>query len=190
MTDKYSSLSELHVIGAGGLARDFFACFKNEVNIVGFWDDGVVKGTLIKGIPVLGNLNELCSNLTPLVYVIMVANPQVRKKIAEKIKSSSHSSVVIIHSLARIFDKDTVTIGKGTVVFPGSMITTAVTVGEHTLIHTNCSVHHDSKIGSYCVMMPGARLTGNSEIGHEVYVGPNISVTNGMRVGNGERIER
>jgi sugar O-acyltransferase (sialic acid O-acetyltransferase NeuD family) len=186
--NKVTSSGEIHVIGAGGLARDFASCFQNEIQLTGFWDDGVEKGTLVNGIPVLGTLNDLCSHSQALQIVIMIANPLLRKNFALKLNSSHHSSPVIVHSLARIFNPDKISIGNGCVVFPGTMITTEVEIGEHTLIHTNCSIHHDSKIGSYCVLLPGARLTGNVNVGNEVLVGANVALTNGMNVANGEKI--
>lgn len=188
MIPNHTSFPGLHVIGAGGLARDFHACFKNELNIAGFWDDGVAKGSLVNGIPVLGTLDELCLHPRSLQFVILVANPQLRKQFATKLLSSPHTSALIVHSLAHIFNLATVRIETGCVIFPGAMITTQVEIGAHSLIHTNCSIHHDSKIGAFCVLMPGARLTGNVIVGDEVLVGANVALTNGIKIENGMSI--
>ena len=190
MNQNDSPLQEIEVIGAGGLARDFYSCFRNEINITGFWDDGVAQGTLLNNIPVKGSVAELLTNHNPVNVIIMIANPLVRKQVAEKLKQTNHYTPTLIHSLAQIFDKNTVHIEKGCIVFPQTVITCNSRISEFSLIHIGCSIHHDSKIGKHCVLMPGARMTGNSQTGDDVYIGPNLTITNAMKIGNGERVEK
>jgi UDP-3-O-[3-hydroxymyristoyl] glucosamine N-acyltransferase len=180
----------LHLIGAGGLASDFLACFKDVLNVSGCWDDQLAAGSDFNGIPVLGTVNDLINSKNRVQFIITVANPAVRMKIAGMLGNSVHDSPVIIHPDSRLFDKATIILGDGCIIFPGVIITTKVSVGCHSVFHIGTSVHHDVTIGDCSVLMPGVRITGNVTVGNNVFVGPGEALSHGTSIGDGARLQK
>src|SRR4030095_6473987 len=181
---------EIHLIGAGGLASDFIACFKNHFEIKGCWDDNLEKDDLFMEIPVMGTVDELFRDSKVFNVIITIANPQVRNKIFSRLQYSNHISPVIIHPDSKLFDTGSIEIGNGAVVFPGAFITTKVIVGNHVIIHIGTSIHHDVTIGNCSVLMPGVRLTGNVTIGKNVFLGPGETITHGISIKDNELVTR
>jgi NDP-sugar pyrophosphorylase family protein len=185
---KTDQSAPLHIIGSGGLGSDLVACFRDEIVIAGFWDDGAVKGSTTEDVSVLGNIDDLLNSRDVLNVVIAVGNTLLRKTIFDKIKKSHHNFQTLIHSTAGIFNKSSVVLNEGVIIFPGAHLTTRINIGENCLIHIGCSLHHDVYLGAHSVMMPGSRITGNAIVGNEVFMKANTAVTNGMKIGNRESV--
>jgi len=183
-----NKIKEIHIVGAGGLARDFAACFRDEIKIAGFWDDHGTIGSNICGFPVLGNFSQLISGSNPVSICIAIGNPEIRKKLSLAIEKTNHDLVTIIHSSAKLFDLHEIKIDSGSIIFPGVHITTNVSIGTNTIIHNLCSLHHDTIIGSNCMLMPGVICAGNVEIGNEVYISPGKAFVYGTKIEDGERV--
>ena len=177
---------ELHLIGAGGFAKDFIACFRKEYEITGCWDDQLTRGSEFNGIPVLGSVDDLLQQESPLQLVVTIANPAVRNKISQNLSLTKHNFPAIIHPGASVFDSATIHIGKGCILFPSVIITTRVSLGDFVILHAAVSVHHDVTIGKCSVLMPGARITGDVTIGQNVFVGPGKTLSHGDNIPDGE----
>jgi|SRR5688572_1120884 len=183
-----ADLSGIHIVGAGGFGRDFAACFKQELRIEGFWDDNMPVGSLIGGFSVHGSITELIQLSVPVSVIIAAGNPLIRKQLAEKILASHHQLTTVVHSSARLFDSSTIVLNPGCLIFPGVNMTTDISIGMNSVIHSLCSLHHDTHIGSNCMIMPGNICAGNVEIGNDVYVGPQHAFTFGTKIKSGERV--
>jgi sugar O-acyltransferase (sialic acid O-acetyltransferase NeuD family) len=179
---------ELFLVGAGGFASDFVACFRTEYTIAGCWDDQLNKATLFNGIAVLGSIDDLMQSEKIMSLVITIANPAVRHLISEKLRISKHHFPAVIHPAASLFDVDAIRVGKGSIIFPSAIITTQVELGDFTVLHIGTSVHHNVTIGDCTVLMPGARITGDVVIGKNVFIGPNQTLSHGEKIGDDERI--
>ena len=188
MQQKSESTPELHLIGAGGLASDFIACFRDIFKISGCWDDNLVAGSTFNSIPVLGTVAELISLKTPFQVIMTIGNPAVRMKIATLLSNSVHTCPVIIHPDARLYDKEQIALGSGCIIFPGVFLTTKIHIGAHSIVHIGASVHHDVIVGDFSVLMPGVRITGNVNVGIAVFFAPGATVSHGVTIGDGERI--
>jgi acetyltransferase-like isoleucine patch superfamily enzyme len=183
-----ADLSGIHIIGAGGLGRDFVACFKEEITIAGFWDDNLAAGKSIGSFSILGKISEFLELSEPVHVIIAFGNPLMRKQFADKILATHHQLTSVVHSTAKLFDATTIILNAGCIVFPGVQMTTDISIGMNSIIHSSCSLHHDTRIGSNCMIMPGNIFAGNVDIGNDVYVGPQHSFTFGTKVNSGERI--
>lgn len=76
-------------------------------------------------------------------------------------------------------------IGDGSIVAPGSIITTNVKIGRHALINVAATIQHDTIVGDFSSIGPGAHIAGNVEIGNGVYVGIGANIVNDIRVADG-----
>ena len=91
------------IFGAGDLGREILVLIRqiniagSNWNIEGFFDDNEKKGTLISGVAVLGDLDDLNSWKEPLNIVFAIADPETKKKLADKITNPNIKFPVLIH---------------------------------------------------------------------------------------------
>ena len=175
-------MENLIIIGAGGLGREILAIlkhpyFKSKYNVIGFVDDGKKIGEIINNIAVLGDVTWLAKEKNISVF-IAIGDPTLKKKMIERLLTNVELKFpTLIHPNSSIQDIDYCQIGKGSLIGEYCVITTNVIIGDFCLINNNCSLHHDTTIGSYSVIMPGVRITGGAQIGETCYISPNKTIT-------------
>jgi sugar O-acyltransferase (sialic acid O-acetyltransferase NeuD family) len=176
----------LLIYGAGGLGREVHAMIGaiDAFEVIGFIDDGVPKGTLIRGIKVLGGIEVLRTSDHPVSVVIALGNPKAKSAIVKKIKSPHVRYPVIIHPSVIIQDTGTVRLGAGSILCAGCVLTTDITIGEHVLLNLNSTIGHDTIIGDHASLMPGVNLAGEVTIGASVLIGSGSNILNKVKVGN------
>ena len=165
------------IVGAGGLGKEI-ACVVNDLpdyELIGFYDDGLPAGQLILGkYKVLGNTQDLVNETENTAVAVAFGNPSTRKKVWEKLQENTQLTFpVLIHPQALVMNKERIALGKGTVVFPFSILTTDIELGDNCLVHTRASVHHDVTVGSHSVIMPGARLVMSEQFDEATFVESN-----------------
>jgi FlaA1/EpsC-like NDP-sugar epimerase len=85
-------MKNIVIAGAGGFGRETAWLIRqiNESqatwNLLGYYDDQK-EGTVLDGLPVLGNLGALNHITQSLGVVIAIADPAIRKKIYKNISS-------------------------------------------------------------------------------------------------------
>jgi sugar O-acyltransferase (sialic acid O-acetyltransferase NeuD family) len=176
----------LLIYGAGGLGREVHAMIRaiDNFDAIGFIDDGVPKGTIVRGLKVLGGIEVLRASDHPVNVVIALGNPKAKAAIVKKIKSPHVNYPVIIHPSVIVHDTDTVRIGAGSILCAGGIFTTDITIGEHVLVNLNCTIGHDVIIGDYSSLMPGVNVAGAVTIGANVLIGSGANILNQVRIGN------
>ena len=165
------------IVGAGGLGKEI-ACLINDLSefeLVGFYDDGLPVGQTILGKhPVLGSTQDLIDTQEEFAVAIAFGNPSTRKKVWEKLQVNPNLSFpILIHPQALLMNKERIALGKGTVIFPFSILTTDIELGDNCLVHTRASVHHDVNVGAHSVIMPGARLVMSEQFDEATFVESN-----------------
>lgn len=166
----------VHIIGGGGLAIDIISCFHNEVKFVGIWDDGMTIGSKLLHVEVLGNISEVSSTESDLV-VMAIGNTTKREELFEVLVQKGLQFATLIHSTSKIFSKETVQIGEGSILMPNSYCTAFCTINQNVLLHIGCGIHHQAEIGSHSVLMPGSLVTCAAKIGKSSKLFPNSVVS-------------
>lgn len=64
----------------------------------------------------------------------------------------------------------------GSIICPGTILTTGITIGRHVIINLNCTIGHDCVIGDFVTMSPGANVSGNVTIGNGCNIGSNAVI--------------
>lgn len=163
-------LPPLAVYGAGGLGREI-ALMVGQINraepswtLEGFYDDGISKGSVVDGLPVLGGIDDLNRREEPLSVALAIANPRVRKSIADRIANEHVHFPVLVHPQANPGGEDNY-FGRGTIITAGCILTTGIVLGEFVIVNLLSTLGHDVKLGSFTIVMPGCNLSGNVTVG-------------------------
>ncbi len=183
-------LKNIAIYGAGGFGRET-ACLLREINestptwnLVGFFDDGVTKGTSVGAEKVLGGLDELNASTEPLDVLFAIASPAVVKSLSERISNTRISFPNVISPSCRLSSPRSLRLGKGNLLNFGCTVSCDVELGDFNLFNISTTVGHDVRIGSFNMFMTGARISGEVKIGDENFFGLNSSIHQGISIGN------
>jgi sugar O-acyltransferase (sialic acid O-acetyltransferase NeuD family) len=187
-------MKDIAIYGFGGFGREV-ACLLNKINaikptwnLIGFFDDGVMVGSVNRYGRVLGNLNDLNNYPYPLNVIISIANPKVLKYIAESITNPNIDFPNIIATNVNVFDEEAISMGKGNIIFWGCRLSCDVEIGDFNLINGAVSLGHDAKLGNWNVLGPSTRLSGACRVGNENLFGVESVVLQGINIGNKTKI--
>ena len=182
-------MEKIAIFGAGGFGRevkmliDQINLQKETFEIIGYFDDGKPKDSLINSYPVLGGLTDVQNwKNGKLNLVIAIAQPNIKKRIADSIKNVDIAFPSLIHP-GVLIGTDEVTIGYGCIICAGTIITVNITIGNHVILNLGCTVGHDAKIGDYCSFMPSVDISGEVEIDSLVFVGSGAKIINQLSIG-------
>jgi sugar O-acyltransferase (sialic acid O-acetyltransferase NeuD family) len=189
-----AEMKKIAIYGFGGFGREI-ACLLNQINevdptwdIIGFFDDGIPKGTSNRYGQVLGGLVELNNWQTELNIVLAMAAPKHLKAVSAGITSPLISFPNIIAPNVNIFDKSAFVIGKGNLLFLGCRLSCDVRIGDFNIFNGAVSLGHDVKLGSFNVLGPSTRISGDCQVGDENFFGVNSTVLQRLIIGNKTRI--
>lgn len=180
----------LLIYGAGGLGREVLSLVRSfdRYEVIGFLDDNVPKGTLINGVKVVGGREALHSADSPLNLVLAFGDPVKKALLAGKIPPSRVNYPVIRHPSVILQDDTTISIGAGSILCAGCILTTDIRMGSHVLINLNCTLGHDSHIGDFSSIMPGVNIAGEVNIGKSVLVGSGSNILNRVTIGDNSKV--
>lgn len=179
------SVLDLVVYGVGGMGRELMwqlgeGC---EFNLLGFADDDPEKqGTVINGYPVVGGTQWLLSRKEKIGVAVAVGNPQVRRKIVEKLKTNSNIVFPnIIAPDARI--SEFVEMGEGCIICYANVITVNIKIGDFFLSNRCNTVGHDCVIGDFVTLNPMVSVSGNVTVKDGTDIGTGTNIIQGKTVG-------
>ena len=179
-------MKKIAIYGGGGFGREVKMLIDqiNKYDFIGFFDDGIPKGTIIEGNNFLGGINELNSFTEKILLVISIADPNIKLKLLESITNSNITFPTLIHPSCIIGDEMN-KIGEGCIICASTIITINIEIGNHVILNLACTIGHDTKIGSYSSFMPGVNISGDVEIGNKVYCGTGVTIINKVKIGTG-----
>lgn len=183
-------MKKISIFGAGGFGREVKEMIdqinnaNKEWDFVGFWDDDDSLDKTINNNPLLGGLKELNNYSDGELFVVCaVGDPIIKEKIISKINNSLIKFPVLIHPTAIVGDNKYVSLGEGTIVTAGVIITTNINIGKHVILNLMCTVGHDTNIEDYCSFMPSVNISGEVNIDKNVYVGTGAKIINQLSIG-------
>jgi UDP-perosamine 4-acetyltransferase len=178
------------IVGAGGHAREvmeiLLSCQRvgEDVEPIGFVDDGSSVSETLNGLPVLGNLEWLEGiDRANLGVICAVGTPSVCFTLAERVRTSGFRVANAIAPTAWI--ATSAKVGEGVMIFPNVVVNANAVIGDHVSLNVGSSVSHDSRVGPFCSVGPGARLAGNVILGARCFVGMGANVVHGVSIGDG-----
>jgi sugar O-acyltransferase (sialic acid O-acetyltransferase NeuD family) len=195
-------MRNIGIYGAGGFGREVALMIRqiNEQrkawNVIGFFDDGKSKGDAVDDLPVLGGLAALNAHKDELDIAIGIADPGIRRDIANKITNANIRFPVLIHPSVMVGDESRNRFGEGTIITAGNILTTNIHLGRFVLVNLACTIGHDVTLHDFCSIMPGCSLSGFIEAEEGTYIGagavilPNLTIGKYSRIGAGAVVTR
>ncbi len=181
-------MQDIVIIGAGGFGREvktlIDAINKNNkiYNFLGFYDDGIEKGTTVNNFPVLGNVSDLNEVSNKLCVALGLGDPATKSKMISTLSNFNLSFPTLIHPNVIITD-DEVTVGDGCIICAGTIITCNIKIENYVTLNLLCTVGHDTFIANFASFMPSVNISGEVIIEEKVYVGTGAKIINQLTIG-------
>ena len=179
---------KIAIIGAGGFGRevkwliDSINVQKKEWDFVGYYDDDLTERKNIKSELLLGHINDLNHINEPLAIVVAIGSPEVKEKIIANLANKYLFFPILVHPTCSIGNN--VTIGEGTIICAGSILTTDIVINKFVTINLACTIGHDTVIENYCSIMPSVNVSGEVLMCQNVYVGTGAKIINQINIGS------
>lgn len=182
------NMPALLILAAGGLAREVLASLRltGDYRIFGFLDDNqALHGTLVEGVPVLGAIEDAVS-YPRCRFLICAGSGAARRQIVETLAKAGIGE----ERFATFVDPavhlpESCTVGRGSILLAGTVLTASVSVGRHVAVMPNCTLTHDDIIEDYATLTAGICLGGGVRVGTGAYVGMGATVRQGVHIGAG-----
>ncbi len=185
-----SAPHEIVVIGAGGHAAEVCAYLQasDRPILLGCLDDHKAVG-VAGDLPVLGTLDRLreLAATRPVVGIITATGDNaLRRAFVDRVEGLNLPNLswwTLVHPDASL--GPSVTIGAGTCLAPGSIVTTRVRIGRHCIVNVKASISHDAIVGDFVNINPGVVVAGQTRIGDGCYIGAGATIIDHVTVGAG-----
>lgn len=147
-------------------------------------DDEARWGTCAGGwLPVLGGLDELANHPSDRV-VLCAGKGTVRATLADRLVRQGFSTsqyATVVHPAVAV--PPSCSIGAGSVVLAGCVLTASVAVGDHVVVMPQVTLTHDDVVEDFATLCAGVTLGGAVRVGRAAYLGMSASVRERVRVG-------
>ena len=178
-------MRDLVIIGAGDFGREVAALVerindKSPIcNLKGFVDDNEPVGKEIFDYEVLGGLEYFEENSNVWV-VCSISTCRIREKIIGFLDDRGVNFATLIDPSAEIFRSST--IGNGSIICSGSIVTVNCSIGEHVIVNLNCTIGHDDIIEDFCTLNPGVNVSGRVKLMKCTNVGTGTKIIQGKNI--------
>jgi sugar O-acyltransferase (sialic acid O-acetyltransferase NeuD family) len=178
-------MKTLGIIGSGilGLQIAHYAITDKHYDKVVFIDDFAVEKEK-SGYPIIGNSNDVeklykQGYFDELIIGIGYKHLKVRKELYEKF-SDSIPFGKIIHSSCWV--DSTSVVEEGCFIYPCGVIDANVVIKANTILNLNCTIAHDTVIGSHSFLSPRIAIAGFVTIGELCFLGINAAIIDNINI--------
>jgi sugar O-acyltransferase (sialic acid O-acetyltransferase NeuD family) len=167
-------ITDVVVIGSGGLAREFSTYFASSCNVLGYsttTPEDIEKFQL-KGVLFPSNIS--IESLPTKNLVLAIGSPKVKRKLYEKLSSEGFSFPSIIHETAIV--SESASLSDGVIVSPMVIVGPNTKIGKLVYCNYQVGIGHDSVIGDFTQINPGAQIGGEVFVSPECLIGSNSTI--------------
>jgi len=178
-------MTATYIVGAGGFGRetlDALLAFdlsrglaSEPPSTVRFVDE-MFAGRTVRGIDVVSPQQVHDGRC-----VVAIADPVVRRRLADELQSRGLRPFTIVHPRAIIGPETRVE--PGCIVLGGAHVSSSVTLAQHVQVNYNATVGHDAVLEEFVTVLPGANVAGATHIQVGATIGSNACVLQGLTVG-------
>ncbi|TYB79050.1 acetyltransferase [Bizionia myxarmorum] len=175
---------QILIAGTGGFSKEVL-CLITDLgrydDVLGFIEPDFIieKGDLpdqIMGKPILPY-----SQVDPEKHLVSIAigDSIIRERAITQLPKGVEF-ITLIHPTAVV--SEWVTLGEGSVVCAGTIITCDIKIGKHVQLNLNTTIGHDCVIGDFFTTAPNVNISGNCTFGNHVYFGTASSIKQGVSI--------
>lgn len=176
----------LVIIAASGLAREVAATVRagGEHHVVAVLDDDLRRvGTRFGSWTIAGTSRDAVDH-PECSFVVCAGSGSARAAIVRRVVAGGVEPsrfATIVDPSVRI--PQGCTVGAGSVILAGSVLTADVTVGAHVVVMPHVVLTHDCTVDDYVTLCAGTVLGGGVHVQSGAYLGMNSSVRENLTVG-------
>lgn len=182
-------MKKLVIVGTGGFAREVLwlvqemnKASETPVQLLGFIGENA--GERLGGVPILGNDNWAFQQLDRDVrFVVAIGAGDIRRKTAIRYLEQGFRAYHLVHPSVQMGDD--VSLGQGSILCAGAVLTTNVQIGDFTIVNINATVGHDAVLGHFVTIHPGTNISGAVRLADNVELGSGSVVLPGIEAGEG-----
>lgn len=181
-------MKDLIIIGGGGFAKEVI-WLANDCNrkVIGVLDDSVqTHNTHVQGATVLGDVSSWI-NYKDCEFIIAIGSPRTRRRVLKKMLTFGEPDfATLIHPSVRL--SNTVSIGEGSIICAGSILTADILLGKHNILNLNVTVGHECEFADYVTVAPMVAVSGNVKLHYLVEVGTGAVIRQGLDLAKGSML--
>ncbi|MFP3427013.1 acetyltransferase [Pseudoalteromonas sp. SIMBA_162] len=181
-------MKDLIIIGGGGFAKEVI-WLANDCNrrVKGVLDDSVeTHNTQVQGATVLGDIASWV-NYKNCEFIVAIGSPRTRQKVLESMLTFGEPDfATLIHPSVRL--SNTVSIGEGSIICAGSVLTADINLGKHNILNLNVTVGHECEFADYVTVAPMVAVSGNVKLEYLVEVGTGAVIRQGLELAEGSML--
>jgi sugar O-acyltransferase (sialic acid O-acetyltransferase NeuD family) len=183
------SARDLVILGAGGFAREIAWLVRHvnrsgmaTWNTLGFWshDPGQI-GMTINGLPVV-DPRRVTGRAGEVYAVAAIGDPRARERAVDEAVRAGCRFATLVHPSV-LLDELTVTVGPGSVICAGCILTTNIAIGSHVIVNLDCTIGHDCVIEDFATLSPGCHLSGHTTVRRGAYLGTGLVTVEQHEIG-------
>lgn len=180
----------LVLLGAGDHAREIGAIVaacaaagSADYELIGYLVEPEYgrAGTMVDGVPVLGDDSWLQGRAGAVDAICAVGSPALRLRFSAQCQHYGVRGATVVHPSA-IVGPD-VTLGAGVVIAAGCILTQRIRIGDHSHLNIGCTLSHGARVADHVTMSPGVRIAGNVDVGSGCFLGIGASVIDRRQLG-------
>jgi sugar O-acyltransferase (sialic acid O-acetyltransferase NeuD family) len=175
-----SGAKGLAIFGAGASGREIAwlaqQCWGDHVALTFLVDRHDLAGSECNGIAV-AHIGDFASRSPDTPVLVAIGDPASREAVVQQCAAAGLGFASLVHP--RVEASRWVTIGTGTMICAGVILTTNISIGQHAYINVGCTISHDAKIADFATLSPGVHVAGWVTVGRRVFFGTGAVVRNG-----------
>ncbi len=182
-------LQKVVIIGTGGFGREVLDVLEAinqaeaQYDILGFITEPGYQqpGELIHEKPVVGHFDWLEQNKHEVKAICAIGSPAVRLRLTRQAEQMGVQFFSAVHPRAIL--TRWVTMGAGSIITAGCILTNNITIGNHVHLNLDCTVGHDAVIEDYVTVSPGVHISGNDRLETGCFIGTGANLIEGKTIG-------
>lgn len=175
------------IVGAGGFGREVHGWISSSPR---WWaEHGNAEVVFIDdraSVPVRGSIVASVEEFEPQdgdTLICAIGSPEARRNVVRQLSARGAEFGTFVHDSVVI--GDAVSLARGVIVCPGSVLTSDISLAEHVHVNTNCNIGHDVVVSEYATLSSACNLTGGVVIGEGAFLATAVSIIPGRRIGAG-----
>lgn len=191
MQAKSEQGGDLVILGSGGFAREIAWLVSHinragavQWNLIGFWssDPGAI-GQSINSVEVI-EPRRIHERSSPMFAVVAIGDPRVRERAVGEAGRAGLPFATLVHP-GVLLDEATITVGSGSIICAGNLLTTNITIGAHVIVNLDCTIGHDCVLEDFVTVSPGCHLSGHTTVRRSAYLGTGLVTAEHHEIGRG-----